>query len=152
MRRIGRLLLGVIIVMLTLTCARITVNVYFPAAELEDAATQIEQEIRDDTPDGTAPDAISPGPASDSAPKPPTGPKPQGSVLWPLWRHVRRNIRPAIAEAQGINVNITTPTIRRLIDSRKQRYASLRPLLAKCILGETKSGLVELTSPLDLSL
>ncbi|MDH3598398.1 MAG: YdbL family protein [Candidatus Tectomicrobia bacterium] len=152
MHRIGRILLGVIIAMLTLTCARITVNVYFPAAELEDAAAKIEQEIRTDTPNGGAPDASSPGPSSDSTPKAPAGGKPQGSVLWPLWRHVRLHIGPAIAEAQGINVNIQTPTIRGLIASRKQRYASLRPLLDQCILGETASGLVELTSQPGVSL
>jgi uncharacterized protein YdbL (DUF1318 family) len=152
MHRIGGILLGGIIAMLTLTCARITVNVYFPAAELEDAATQIEQEIRSDTPDGAAPDATSPAPSSDSVPKPPAEQKPQGAILWPLWRHVRLTVGPAIAEAQGINVNVETPTIRSLVASRKQRYASLRPLLDQCILGETQSGLVELTSQSGLSL
>jgi uncharacterized protein YdbL (DUF1318 family) len=152
MHRIGGILLGVLIAMLTLTCARITVNVYFPAAELEDAATQIEQEIRSDTPAGSAPDTTSPAPSSDAVPKPPTGQKPQGFILWPLWRHVHLHIAPAIAEAQGINVNIQTPTIRRLIASRKQRYSSLRPLLDQCILGETRNGLVELTSKPDVSL
>jgi uncharacterized protein len=152
MHRIGGILLGGIIAMLTLTCARITVNVYFPAAELEDAATQIEQEIRSDTPDGGVPDTTSPAPSSDSVPKPPAEPKPQGAILWPLWRHVHLTIGPAIAEAQGINVNIQTPTIRSLIASRKQRYASLQPLLDQCILGETQNGLVELTSQPGISL
>jgi uncharacterized protein len=151
MHRIGGILLGGIIAMLTLTCARITVNVYFPAAELEDAAAQIEQEIRSDTPDGGAPDAPSPAPSS-AVPQPPAEPKPQGAILWPLWRYVRLSIDPAIAEAQGINVNIQTPTIRSLIASRKQRYASLRPLLDQCILGETQNGLVELMSQPGLSL
>lgn len=152
MHRIGGILLGGIIAMLTLTCARITVNVYFPAAELEDAATQIEKEIRSDTPDGSAPDTTSPAPSSDSVPTPPADRKPQGSSLRPLWRHVHLNIGPAIAEAQGINVTIKTPTIRGLIASRKQRYASLQPLLDQCILGETLNGLVELTSQPDVSL
>jgi uncharacterized protein len=152
MHRIGGILLGGIIAMLTLTCARITVNVYFPAAELEDAAAQIEQEIRSDTPGGSAPDATSPAPSSDSVPKPPATQTPQGALLWPLWRYVHLSIGPAIAEAQEINVNIQTPTIRSLIASRKQRYASLRPLLDQCILGETQNGLVELTSQPGLSL
>lgn len=150
MHRIGGILLGGIIAMLTLTCARITVNVYFPAAELEDAATQIEQEIRSDTPDGGAPEAPSPAPSSDSVPK--AGREPQGAILWPLWRYVHLTIGPAIAEAQGIDVNIKTPTIRSLIASRKQRYTSLRPLLDQCILGETQNGLVELTSQPGVSL
>lgn len=150
MHRIGGILLGGIIAMLTLTCARITVNVYFPAAELEDAATQIEQEIRSDTPDGGAPEAPSPAPSSDSIPK--AGREPQGAILWPLWRYVHLTIGPAIAEAQGIDVNIKTPTIRSLIASRKQRYTSLRPLLDQCILGETQNGLVELTSQPGVSL
>lgn len=150
MHRIGGILLGGIIAMLTLTCARITVNVYFPAAELEDAATQIEQEIRSDTPDGGAPEAPSPAPSSDSVPK--AGREPQGAILWPLWRYVHLTIGPATAEAQGIDVNIKTPTIRSLIASRKQRYTSLRPLLDQCILGETQNGLVELTSQPGVSL
>ena len=152
MHRIGGILLGGIIAMLTLTCARITVNVYFPAAELEDAAAQIEQEIRSDTPDGGASHAPSPAPSSDSAPPPPAESKPQSSIRWPRWRHVHLTIGPAIAEAQEINVNIQTPTIRSLIASRKQRYASLRPLLDQCILGETQNGLVELTSQPGISL
>lgn len=150
MHRIGGILLGGFIAMLTLTCARITVNVYFPAAELEDAATQIEQEIRSDTPDGGAPEAPSPAPSSDSVPK--AGREPQGAILWPLWRYVHLTIGPAIAEAQGIDVNIKTPTMRSLIASRKQRYTSLRPLLDQCILGETQNGLVELTSQPGVSL
>jgi uncharacterized protein YdbL (DUF1318 family) len=152
MHRIGGILLGGIIAMLTLTCARITVNVYFPAAELEDAAAQIEHEIRSETPGSRDPDATSPAPSSDALPKPPVEPKPQGAIFWSLWRHVRLHIGPTLAEAQEINVNIQTPTIRSLIASRKQRYTSLRPLLDQCILGETQNGLVDLTSQPGISL
>ncbi len=147
MYQIGRVGLGLIIAFLTLTCARITVNVYFPAAELEDAATQIEQEVRGDGLDGSAIDTPPRPKPSGEAP----ASKPQSQLI-PLWRQVSLQIGPAIATAQGINVNIKTPAIRRLIASRKKRYASLQPLLAKCVLGESNQGLVELRKQKGLSL
>ena len=141
MSRLGSLGLGLVIVLLTVTCARITVNVYFPAAELQDAATEIEREVR-----GT--DATPAKPADPTTPRR----KPQGSSLWPRWRSVRFHLTAAPALAQSIDINITTPEIRQLIASRKQRYPRLRPFFIQGALGENNQGLLSLRALDNLSL
>jgi len=123
----------------TATCARITVNVYFPAAEIKDAAAQIEQEVR----------------SGDESPSPlekPSDKKPQGSFLWPSIRAVHLAFTPPNAMAQAPDINIATPAIRSLIASRKQRYGSLVPLLNRCVLGENNQGLLDIRSLAGLSL
>jgi uncharacterized protein YdbL (DUF1318 family) len=123
--------MALVVAGLTVTCARITVNVYFPAAEIRDAATQIEREVRskEEVP-------------ADSNP----APKPQSSDFWPRFWRVRLSLGPAKAMAQGIDINMTTPAIRQLIASRKQRYASLVPLFNAGALGESNQGLVVVRS------
>lgn len=137
MQRLGRLVILFLVWLITITCARITVNVYFPAAEIRDAATQIEREVRQK--DGDQP--------SDSAPA-----KPQSFRLWPPTWRVRLVLGVPPAEAQQIDVNITTPAIRTLIASRKQRYATLVPLFNQGVLGENNQGLVEIRALEGLSL
>ncbi len=138
MRHTGRIMLGLIVAMLMATC--VTVNVYFPIEEIEDAATQIEREVRSDAPaDGPKPPSTSPG-------------KQQSSNLWPRLQQVPMPFGPAVAEAQRININITTPAIRRLIASRKKRFPSLRSLLARCALGENNHGLLDLRPAPGVSL
>jgi hypothetical protein len=129
--------------MFTVACARITVNVYFPAAAIKDAPTKIEREVRGEKP-------------ADPQPSPPSQ-QPQSFRLWPQrWRprtwHVRVHWGTPSAAAQAIDIDITTPAIRSLIASRKQRYPSLVPLFAKCTLGETNRGLVDIRAPAGLSL
>jgi uncharacterized protein YdbL (DUF1318 family) len=138
MPRFGRLMIFLLVWVITVTCARITVNIYFPAAEIKDAATQIEHEVRQK--DAT--------PAEPSTPSHP----PQGSRLWPgSWR-VRVVLGVPEAAAQKIDINISTPAIRQLIARRKQRYASLVPLFNQGALGENNRGLLDLRSLDALSL
>ncbi len=139
MHRFTTFILVLIVTFFTATCARITVNVYFPAAEIQDAATQIEQEVRGDE-EGEPP-------VEKSSDK-----KQQGSFLWPTIRTIRLTWTTPEAMAQSPNINITTPAIRRLIASRKKRYGSLAPLLARCVLGENNKGLLDLRSQQGLSL
>lgn len=140
MPRLTTFILVLMVTFFTATCARITVNVYFPAAEIQDAAAQIEEEVRGDEEDSTPPAT-------------PPGDKKQGSLGWPsMIRTVRLTFSPPDAMAQSPNINITTPAIRRLIASRKQRYGSLAPLLNKCVLGENKAGLLDIRSLDGLSL
>jgi uncharacterized protein YdbL (DUF1318 family) len=124
--------MALVVAGLTVTCARITVNVYFPAAEIRDAATQIEREVR----------SKEEGPA-DANPAP--APKPQSSDFSRFW-WVRLRLGPANVMAQGIDINMTTPAIRQLVASRKQRYASLVPLFNAGALGESNQGLVVIRS------
>ncbi len=135
MQRFRRLVILLVVWVVTATCARITVNVYFPAAEIRDAATQIEQEVRQGTPESKTPPR-----------------QPQGSRLWPPRWHVRLALGVPEAAAQQININVTTPAIRRLIASRKQRFPRLVPLFAQGVLGENKHGLLDIRTLEGLSL
>jgi len=133
------ILLGGIIV----TCARITVNIYFPAAEIKDAATQIEKEVRQE---GPAPGESNPMP-------PATAPAPQSRIKQrPSHRWVHLRFGVAAAQAQTVNINITTPSIRQLIKSRQQRFPQLVPLFAAGALGENNQGLVDIRALDKLSL
>jgi uncharacterized protein YdbL (DUF1318 family) len=139
MPRFTLFLLALIVTFFTATCARITVNVYFPAAEIQNAAAQIEREVRSD---------------KENLPPLEKGPeKPhQGSFLWPSRHTVHLAFTPPSAMAQAPDINITTPAIRHLIDSRKARYSSLVPLFNNCVLGENNRGLLDLRSLQGLSL
>jgi uncharacterized protein YdbL (DUF1318 family) len=133
MQRLGQIVLMVCVWAMVVTCAQITVNIYFPAAEIHDAAAKIEREVRheDATPAETAPQA-----------SPPTG-KPQSQHRWPsAWRlRFAGGIPPAMA--QDININVTTPAIRQLVAARKTRFPSLMPLFDNGTVGENNRGLVE---------
>jgi uncharacterized protein YdbL (DUF1318 family) len=142
MHRSTTFVLVLLATLFTVTCARITVNVYFPASELRDAATEIEQEVRGS------------GDKDQPPAEKPSDPKPQGSLLWPALYRVRVafSFTPPSAMAQTPDINISTPGIRRLIDSRKQRYGSLAPLLQRCVLGENNRGLLDLRPTPGVSL
>ena len=132
MHRSTTFILVLLATLFTVTCARITVNVYFPASEIKDAATQIEQEVRGSGDEGQPPAAK------------PSDSKPQSSLLWPAIDRVRVAFSPPSAMAQTPDINISTPGIRRLINSRKKRYGRLAPLLQRCVLGENNRGLLDL--------
>lgn len=143
MKRLGRVTLLVLVWGFVVTCARITVNIYFPAAEIQDAATKIEKEVRQEE---TAP--------SDSGPSAPTTPQPpQSRSRWrpSHWRVQLRFSIPA-ARAQAVDINITTPAIRHLIQSRRQRFPQLVPFFEAGALGENNQGLVDIRSLQALSL
>ena len=140
MQRLGHFVLLWLIGGLTSTCANITVNIYFPAAEIRDAAAQIEREVRqEEAPPAESTPQVSP-PAS----------KPQSQHRWPpAWRFA---LAVPSAMAQDININITTPAMRQLIAARKQRFPNLMPFFESGVLGENNRGLVEVRELDQLSL
>ena len=142
MQRLGQIVLMVCVWAMVVTCAQITVNIYFPAAEIHDAAANIKREVRheDATPAEAVPKA-----------SPPAG-KPQSQHRWPPAWHVRFAAGVPTVLAQGININVTTPAIRQLVAARKQRFPSLTPLFDKGALGENNRGLVEVRDIDTLSL
>ena len=141
MQRLGRVGILILIWGVVITCARITVNIYFPAAEIQHAASQIEKEVRQEK--------TTPG---ESIPTQPTQQQPSSSRPWPSRWLVHRRFSVPEAQAQTIDINITTPAIRRLIESRKQRFPQLIPLFNAGALGEDNQGLIELRSLEQLSL
>lgn len=117
---------------LLMALACVTVNVYFPAAELQEAADKIVEEVH--------------GKQSRSMDS-------EDVSLQSLLRRMYREIvfLEGTAYAQ-INIDVTTPTIRALKASMKERFASLKPLYEKGVLGETNDGLLSLRSTEGLDL
>lgn len=110
--------------MLTLAC--ITVNVYFPAAEVQDAADKIVEEIH-----------------SDSSIPSESSTVPHESMLRRTLRGLPLFERQAYAQA---DINITTPNIRALKQSMKERFKSLRPLYEGGVIGEANDGFLQTRS------
>jgi uncharacterized protein YdbL (DUF1318 family) len=143
MQRLGRAAILILVWGLIVTCARITVNIYFPAAEIQDAATQIEQEVRQEE--------TTPSESSPTAPTTPQAPQSR-SKRWPSHWRVGLHFGVPQAQAQTVDINITTPAIRRIIKARRQRFSQLVPLFKAGVLGENNRGLVDIRSLQNLSL
>ncbi len=118
------------ITFLLLTLACVTVNVYFPAAEVQNAADQIVGEIHGD-------DVSEPGEV------------PHESKLRRMLLNLPLFERSAYAQA---DINVSTPNIRALRQSMKDRFASLRPLYDGGVVGEGNDGLLSTRSLDGLSL
>jgi len=125
-------ILVVMMTFLLLTLACVTVNVYFPAAEVQNAADKIVDEIRGDvsTPSGSS--AV-----------------PHESLLRRALRGLPLGERHAYAAA---DIDITTPNIRALKDSMKKRFESLVPLYDEGVIGEKNDGYLEARSLDELDL
>ena len=111
------------VLLFALAC--VTVNVYFPAAEIQDAADRIEEEVRGEEPSQA------------------------GSEAAPIESRLRRMMRAMAFESEAyaqIDINITTPTIRALIASRTKRFGVLKPLYESGAIGETNAGLLSVRS------
>ncbi len=111
--------------LLVFALACVTVNVYFPAAEIQDAADRIEEEVR--------------GEEASQA----------GSEAAPIESRLRRMMRATAFESEAyaqIDINITTPTIRALITSRTKRFGALKPLYESGAIGETNNGMLSVRS------
>jgi uncharacterized protein YdbL (DUF1318 family) len=100
----------------------ITVNIYFPAPEVRQAAEQIVEE----TWGGKA-----------------AAPTPSGSSS--LLR-VLDALAPARAEAKDVDINVSTAAIRALKESMRQRSVELKPYLAGAKVGIAKDGMLVVRS------
>jgi uncharacterized protein YdbL (DUF1318 family) len=125
-KRIGR---STVISIVVLAAACVTVNIYFPAAEVQKAANRIVDDVR--------PEAV-PAPPS---PETPTQSAPQSLLdtvtmrLAHLWL--------SYAEA-AVDINVSTPAVRKLKASIRDRFSQLRPLYKKGIIGENNRGYLEI--------
>jgi uncharacterized protein YdbL (DUF1318 family) len=113
-----------IAVFLIIAC--VTVNIYFPAAEVQKAADKIVDDIRTKTQEAPA---EKPGPTS--------------SLDFMF------GARPAYAE---VNIDVSTPAIRGIKESIKSRYAQLKTFYDKGAIGESNKGLVEAKDTAGLNL
>jgi len=127
MKKTVRFALAFLIVALV-SC--VTVNLYFPAAEMKKAADKMV----DDEFKGTTPDK----------------PK-QGSGVYDTITHFSCGPTAAYAAETG-DINVSTPAIRALKDSLQNRFQALRPWLDKGAIGHNNRGYLEIRDANGLSL
>jgi uncharacterized protein YdbL (DUF1318 family) len=108
---------------IAISCAVITVNVYFPTEAIEDAAEKIIDEIQGED------DSLSKTDNSDQQSFF------QKSVPFNFFGN-------STVYAGEINLNLTTPAIRKLVDSMKSRNAKIMKFKDKGTIGETNNGLL----------
>ncbi len=115
----------------------VTINIYFPAAAVEKAADSIVDEVWGDKKTGSE----TPGKEGE----------PQGSLE--KWKIFAQTVfGPDEVFAQEADINVTTPAIRALKDSIKDRAGSLKSFLDNGNIGISNNGLLELRSKAGLSL
>jgi uncharacterized protein len=109
----------------------VTVNVYFPAAAVQKAADQIVDDVR------SKGETTTPEPKQDQSSR--------------LRDHLRSLLGPTEVYA-AVNIDISTPAIRGLKDSLKNRFGQLKPFYDKGAIGENNAGLLEVRDTGALSL
>ncbi len=131
MKRLGR----ISFFCLVLLAACVTVNIYFPAADVQKAADKIVGDVTGE--DEQAPPPAKPGDSS--------------WLLQPLQIMSAIGLGPQSAFAQ-VNVNVSTPAIRALKESARNDFHQLKPYYEKTVVGENSNGFVEIrdTTGLDL--
>lgn len=112
-----------IISFIVLVAACVTVNIYFPAAAVQKAADEIVEDVR----------------KMDNKEEQ----KPEQKQM-NLFQEIKRfSWGTAEAYAQNIDIEVSTPAIRALKDSLKQRFPQLKPFYDKGNIGENNVGLLE---------
>ncbi len=111
--------------------ACVTVNIYFPAPEVREAAEKIVDETWG-------------GPAA--------APGPQSSLTGRLLLAAASALVPAEAHAAEVDVNVSTAAIRALKDGMKQRSAELKPYLSSGAVGIGKDGALVVRDAASLDL
>ena len=118
------------------SCVSLTVNVYFPTAEIEEAAEKIEEQVRSGE---GAEDLQS---LLDSM----TPTRQRYAVTFSFGG------REAYAADQKLDIKIQTPIIKKIIASRTKRYKKMLPDLDKGILGEGMGGFLVVRDKTGLNL
>jgi uncharacterized protein YdbL (DUF1318 family) len=126
----GRVLRWTNCCLVFLIASCVTVNVYFPAAEVQKAADKIVEDVHGKE---GAP-ASKPGPSS-----------------WLGHRLKELSLWPSVAYAQ-VNINVSTPAIRATEDAMKRRYPQLKPYFDKGAIGENNNGLLDIRDAAALNL
>jgi uncharacterized protein len=132
MKRLGKISL----VCLMLLAACVTVNIYFPAADVQKAADKIVGDVT----------------GAEEQPVPaPAKPGNSSWLLAPLRIVSGMGLGPRSAYAQ-VNVNVSTPAIRALKESMGNWFRQLKPYYEKAVVGENSTGFVEIQDAAGLDL
>ena len=123
-------LLAIPLVLLTAAC--FTINVYFPEAAIQDLSNKIEEQVVKEAAAKAAAGSDAPPPT-----EPAEKPKQSSSVLDLL-------LGTTVAHAEEVAApEVSSPAIRKIIDSRAGRLAEVTAFKTKGVLGENNQGLVE---------
>ncbi|MFB3785538.1 MAG: DUF1318 domain-containing protein [bacterium] len=117
------------------SCVSLTVNIYFPTAEIKQAAQEIEQRVR--TGQGAE------GLQSRLDPSPVSRPRFALAISWG---------GPMAWAAEEVDINIKSPVIIKIIESRTKRYKEIEPYMDKGVLGETLNGYLAIRDKTGLPL
>ncbi len=125
----------ILLIFAVISC--VTINIYFPAAAVEKAADKIVEEVWGN--DDVAPET----PQKDIEPQ---------SLFDNGINLLLSVIGPSEAFAQEADINITTPAIRALKESIKQRADSIMPYMDNGSAGISNDGLIVIRSKDGLNL
>jgi uncharacterized protein len=117
------------LVALTLAC--VTINVYFPESEIKDLSKQIEDQVQKEAAKQPPAPEIQEPPAAET-------PKGDGASLLDL----ALGATPAFAEEVAAP-EVSSPAIRKIIESRAARLAQLDAFKAQGVVGENNRALLE---------
>lgn len=120
----------------------VTINIYFPAAAVQKAADRIVEEVWGEKVKKKKMEEKKEEKKEQS---------PQ-SFLEEFYRNHVSGVFVGVANAQEADINVTTPAIRALKASIKQRAAKLFPYLDRGNVGLTNDGLLAIRSTKGLSL
>lgn len=136
MRRRGRLLIPGLALALVGAC--VTINVYFPEAEIEDLSERIEEEVARQAAEQD--DEAAPAGGDDSGGAPEEG---SGGTGVPAigWLDGLLGVTPAHA-AEVEDPGITNPAIQKIIDSRAKRVDALERFKDMGVIGEGRDGML----------
>lgn len=119
-------------IFMAVNCAVITVNVYFPSEAVEKAAEKIIDEIESgneslETQEESSPQSF-------------------------FWRNIPGYfLGNSTVYAEGIDLNVTTPAIRKLIDNMKARNLGIMNYKDKGAIGESYDGMLIIRTMKGLS-
>ncbi|ADJ29139.1 YdbL family protein [Nitrosococcus watsonii] len=120
--------------------ACVTINIYFPAAAAEKAADKIIEDVWEQ--DATT---------TPAAPISPVEQEGLSSSPGFAWRWVFDLLITPVAAAEP-NLDISSPTIKRITASMERRYPKLRPYFQSGAIGLTQDGLVAVRKAQEIPL
>ena len=129
-----------IYMMLLFAASCITINIYFPAAAVEEAADRIVEEVWGEQEKTLDKNDMEPAVG-----------EPQ-SRLKNILHFIFSLAGPEEAFAQEADINVTTPAIRKLKQSIQNRAGSIKPFLDSGNVGISRDGLLVLRSSNGLKL
>ncbi len=129
----------VVLLLVTLSLSCVTVNVYFPEAEIRDLSRQIEEEIRQRAAEAAAEQANAEAQDADSQQSAWVEPGALLELVGAALFGSRVHAQDRVPQPE-----VTNPAIRRIIDGRAKRLAAVNDFKAAGAVGENNKALLEI--------